>query len=148
MRNVIVILSVFIFLNACKEKENANTKEPELKELITELEGLFDGVIYNADIDNFGNFKFDTGAARTGRVSGKLSEVFISLEILPERPGCSDICPEMAIIHFKCEKNEKCVTDPADPQLYGYRNEGVISFDNIENGQKVYRLLNEIKSKY
>ncbi|RLJ69066.1 hypothetical protein CLV86_0459 [Lacinutrix venerupis] len=145
MRNLIIIASIFFFLQACKE--DSKNKNSELKELITEVESYFEGEVSDADIDNLGNFKFDTGAASTGRVSGKLSKVFISLEIIPEHPGCADICPEMALIHFKCENETKCVTDPADPQTYGYFNEGVISFENLETGKKVYSLLNEIKNK-
>ena len=145
MRNIILIASLFFFLQSCKEE--SKSKKSELNELITEVESYFEGDISDADIDNLGNFKFDSGAASTGRVSGKLSKVFITLEILPERPGCADICPEMALIHFKCENDTKCVTDPANPQFYGYFNEGVISFENLETGKKVYSLLNEIKDK-
>jgi len=145
MRNFLTILSIFILFSGCKD--NVDKQYSELNELISELESHFDNDYNDADIDNLGNFKFDMGSASSGRVSGKLTEVFISMEILPERPGCADICPEMAVIHFKCDAEKKCVTDPADPQLYGYHNEGVINFENLENGQKVYSLLNKIKNK-
>jgi hypothetical protein len=145
MKNLLVIATVLFTLQACKK--DTKIEKTEVKELITEVESYFDGVTSDGDIDNLGNFKFDTGAASTGRVSGNLSNVFISLEILPERPGCADICPETAIIHFKCENGTNCVTDPFDPQLSGYHNEGAISFQNLETGKKVYTLLNQIKNK-
>ena len=140
MRYYLIFLCLITF-SACKE----NNKTSDAKKLIIELESKFDGVYSDADIDNLGNFKFDMGSASGGRVSGKLSEVFITMEILPERPGCADICPEMAVIHFKCINDKDCVTDPADPQMYGYFKEGVITFHNIDNGREVYTLLNDLK---
>ncbi len=96
-------------------------------------------------IDNYGNFSFDMGSASAGRVSGNLKDVIISIEHKPERPGCADICPPMEIIHFRCVNGRKCVTDPADPESFGYFNEGVISFDNLKMGRNTYKLLSTIK---
>lgn len=145
MKKILLITTVLFTLQACKKE--TTIEKSDVKELITEVESYFDGVTSDGDIDNFGNFKFDTGAASTGRVSGNLSNVFISLEILPERPGCADVCPETAIIRFKCDNGKNCVTDPFDPQLSGYHNEGAISFQNLETSKKVYTLLNQIKNK-
>ena len=111
------------------------------------MESYFDGKYIDADIDSLANFSFDMGSASAGRISGNLRKVFISMEILPERTGCADICPEMVVIHFKCENNQRCISDPADPKLYGYYNEGVITFENLETGERVYQLLNLIKEK-
>lgn len=140
MKKTLIILCL-IALASC----NDNQKNFKTDSLINELESKLNGEYTDADIDKLGNFKFDMGSASAGRVSGKLSEVFISMEILPSRPGCADICPEMAIIHFKCPNNVKCVTDPADPKAYGYFNEGVITFENLEIAKDVYNLLNNIK---
>jgi len=142
MKNILILLSLTLLISSCKNKaEETVTK----KDLIIKLESHFNTEYSDADIDNLGNFKFDMGSASAGRVFGNLRDVFITMEILPERPGCADVCPEMAVIHFKCENNQKCVTDPANPQLYGYFDEGIITFVNLETAKEVYQLLNEIK---
>lgn len=121
-------------------------KEIIAQETIVELKNLLNknnwGIV---KIDKYGNFSFDMGSASAGRVSGNLKDVTISIEHSPERPGCADVCPPMEIIHFKCINGKKCVTDTADSKLYGYLNQGVITFQNLKNGKKTYKLLSIIQ---
>ena len=117
-----------------------NSTIRELKSLLNSDENT------TVQIDNYGNFSFDMGSASAGRVSGNLKDVILSIEYVPERPGCADICPEMELIHFRCINGNKCVTDPADPKMYGYFERGLISFDNLEIGKKTYKLLARIQN--
>lgn len=96
-------------------------------------------------VDKSGNFSFDMGSASSGRISGNLKDVIISIEHKPERPGCADICPPMEIIHFQCINGDKCVTDPAFSKTLGYYSNGSISFGNLLNGKKTYQLLSDLQ---
>lgn len=129
-----------------KKIEQKKSKEIIAQETIIELKNLLNNNNWEiVKLDNYGNFSFDMGSASVGRISGNLKDVIINIEHKPERPGCADVCPPMEIIHFKCINGKKCVTDPADPKLYGYFNQGVISFENLENGKKTYKLLSIIQ---
>lgn len=119
--------------------KDRNTKYDILNSDIKELNKLLN----DSNIDVYGNFSIDMGSASAGRVMGNLKDVYLSIEHLPERPGCADICPEMVIIHFRCYDGKKCLTDPAFKEFYS--DESGISFENIKNGKRVYNLLQKIK---
>lgn len=122
-----------------KPTKHRNTKYDWLNSDIEE----FNKLLNDSNIDVYGNFSFDMGSASVGRIMGNLKSVYLSIEHLPERPGCADICPEMIIIHFRCYEAEKCLTDPAFKEFDNdYKT---ISFSNIETGKKVYNLLQRIK---
>lgn len=130
-----------LLTNSQKVQKNLNDTNDKVKSLKTLLNKDWEIV----KVNNRGDFSFDMGSASAGRVSGNLNEVIISIEHKPERPGCADICPPMKIIYFECKNGGKCVTDPADPEIYGYFKKGSISFGNLLNGEKTYELLFEIQ---
>lgn len=97
-----------------------------------------------ASIDYAGNFSIDMGSATAGRVVGNLNEIDLIIEYLPVRPGCADNCPEMAIIHFNCKDEKKCVTDTVATELS--HESGVITFTDLEFGKKIFDLLKRIQN--
>ncbi|NLN25766.1 MAG: hypothetical protein GX163_09025 [Bacteroidetes bacterium] len=113
----------------------AAVKNEKTNATISEIERL----LPDSTVDIYGNFSIDMGSASSGRVTGNLLDVALDVEHLPERPGCADICPEMIVIHFKCQNNTNCITDPAFRDFFS--DEGSISFVNIEKGKRIYDLL-------
>ena len=139
-----------------EKKENQTKETPVQKEIVTSTKTLSKKDILNSDIKKVfslldtkigsnGDFSFDMGSASSGRVSGNLKEVDIVIEYLPERPGCADICPEMAVIYFKCKYNKKCVSDPGFISGGSYSS-GSISFQNLKLGSEIFDLLNKIQT--
>lgn len=118
---------------AAFKNEKTNSTISELRKLAPD-----------SNIDVYGNFSIDMGSASSGRVMGNLKEIELDNELLPERPGCADICPETFVIHFFCIENKKCLTDPAFREFTSEK--GFISFENIEYGKRFYELLMNIKS--
>ncbi|NCO62694.1 MAG: hypothetical protein GW849_02310 [Flavobacteriia bacterium] len=134
--------------NELQIKENVpiQSTNPSKDEIIsTDIKALFkllNNGFGSSTFDSQGNFSIDTGAASTGRVQGNLKQVNLSIEYLPIRPGCADICPEMAIIRFKC-KFGNCLNDP---NMQNFKSdESAISFDGLETGKKVYELMKRIQ---
>lgn len=132
--------------NAHKESSKpVNTeddRDARYKLLNSDIEKM-KSLLPDSNVGVYGDFSIDLGSASAGRVMGNLRDVYLSIEHLPKRPGCADICPEMIVIHFNCYDGKKCVTDPAFKEFYS--NSGVISFSNIENGKMIYDLLQNIK---
>lgn len=119
------------------------TKDQKLTEDIQTLFTILNNELQTSSFNSKGNFSIDMGAASAGRVKGNLKDVNLHLEFLPERPGCADVCPEMAVIYFKC-KFGNCIEDPNVPQL-GKHNEGAISFQGLNTGKKVFQLLSRVQ---
>jgi hypothetical protein len=120
------------------------SKDQTLTEDIKSLFTILNNELMTSQFDSQGNFSIDMGAASTGRVKGNLKKVDLRIEFLPERPGCADVCPEMAVIYFKCKYGVKCIEDPNVPQ-FDKHNEGAISFQGLDTGLKVFQLLGRVQ---
>ncbi|WP_158963436.1 hypothetical protein [Myroides fluvii] len=147
----ILLSSLFFSCNSKEQSTNTSTEsnnvflEHRTKEEILNAEIKEVYSLLNQPIKSNGDFYFDSGSASAGRIAGNLKDVDITIEYLPEQPGCADICPEMAIISFKCKFNNNCLIDPAFPELE--RNSGITTIVDLEIASKVFDLLNRIKSK-
>lgn len=124
-------------------QNNKPSKEERISTDINTLFNLLKNEIGSSTFDSRGNFSIDTGSASSGRVQGNLKDVNLSIQYLPERPGCADICPEMAVINFKCKYDTNCIKDPLISNYSG--NESSISFMGLDTGKKVFELLSSIQ---
>lgn len=119
------------------------TREEMINSDIKEFFTLLNDGITVTSINSEGDFSIDMGAASAGRVSGNLKDVNLSIEYLPEMPGCADICPEMAVISFKCKSKTECLSDPT---LMEFRTErSGITIANKDRGAYIYDLLIRIQ---
>lgn len=157
MTRVFCILLSISFFFSCNSKVNSEkdfleervglsagmTREEMINSDIKEIFTLLNDGITVTSIDSEGNFSIDMGAASVGRVSGNLKDVNLSIEYLPEMPGCADICPERAVISFKCKSKTECL---ADPTLMEFRTErSGITIANKDRGGYVFDLLIRIQ---
>lgn len=158
MKNIFHILISAILFISCNTK---GTDEPNLSKIIpplpevmtkeekvnSDIKSIFkllNDDIVKTSIDSNGYFSFDMGAASVGRVTGNLKEVNVSIQYLPEQPGCADICPEMALIIFKCKFGIECVSDPYFTEIKS--KGGTISLVNLDTASLLYDLLKRIQS--
>lgn len=126
----------FLFFLVCSSAFYAQNSQNEFVSLLYEFNDFFGEESF---MNPSGRMVLDMGAASAGRVEFNIRDVSISMEEVPERPGCADVCPPMTLIYFKCNGKVKCVSDPI-VQEAGTWYEGRITY-GIEHGREAYLFL-------
>lgn len=136
MKNTLLILA-FLFSGSMLTAQNVIR---DFDDAQIYFHGLFDET---SSLDEYGNLVIDMGAASSGRIQFRISDVAINMEERPEEPGCADICPPRVLITFICKKSE-CISDPAFMEM-DKSEIGVIQILNVNRGKKAYRFLLELQ---
>lgn len=158
MKNIFYILISAILFISCNTKSieknisssiihplpEGMTKVEKVNSDIKSIFKLLNDDIIKTSIDSNGFFSFDMGTASAGRATGNLKDVNVSIQYLPEQPGCADICPEMALIIFECKFGIECVSDSYFTDIKS--KEGSISLVNLDTASLLYDLLKRIQS--
>lgn len=158
MKNIFYILISAIVFISCNTKgtekgissktinplSEGMTKEEKVNSDIKSVFKLLNDDTVKTSIDSNGYFSFDMGAASAGRVSGNLKDVNLSIQYLPVRPGCADICPEMALVIFECKFGKECLGDPTFSKIKS--ETGTISLVNLDIASLLYDFLKRIQS--
>lgn len=139
MRRVFTFISLFLLVQA----GIAQNKIKNYHEVIDRFYHYFSD---ESSVNPSGGLILDMGSRSAGRVAFNIKHVSISMEKLPERPGCADICPPMTLIKFKCNEGKECITDPAFEKL-GKTSKSSITY-NIDKGTEAYNFLLELQQYF
>lgn len=139
MRRFLSFLTLFLVIHI-------GNAQNDMKNFQDVISGFYNFFSEESFVNPSGNVILDMGAASAGRVTFNIKDVSISMEELPERPGCADICPPTTLINFRCNDFKKCIADPAFEKM-GRSARGAITYD-INRGKEAYHFLLQLQKYF